>query len=151
MKSSNSRSRTHSTPPQHAELLFWRVTELRMIVSWMCIEIPCRYKSVRELWPLWNVTQVMDFRLTSVIEGTRRGPASHILLQLYSYYFIRWLICYIWVPREIRAKLTELDDLRRGRSKMSYKIYCISTATLPATRSYSVFGTAFDIFLWLVC
>ena len=51
------------------------------------------------------------------LEGTRHSLASRILLQLYSDNFIRYPICHILVPREIRAKLPELDDLRRRRSK----------------------------------
>ena len=50
------------------------------------------------------------------LEGIWHSPVSHILLQLYSNYFIRHLICYIWVLREIRAKLPELDHRQGGRS-----------------------------------
>ena len=44
-------------------------------------------------------------------QSTRHSPAFNILLQLYSFYFITCPICYIWVLREIRAKLPVLDDL----------------------------------------
>jgi hypothetical protein len=50
-------------------------------------------------------------------QSTWHSPVFNILLQLYLIYFITCPICYIWVPREIRANFPVLNDLRGGNSK----------------------------------
>ena len=49
------------------------------------------------------------WKLLLDLEGTRHNSMLYILLRLYSYYFIGCPICYIQIPREVRAKLPELQ------------------------------------------
>ena len=48
------------------------------------------------------------WKLLLDLEGTRHNSVLHILLRLYSCYFIGCPICYIQVLGEVRVKLREL-------------------------------------------
>ena len=54
--------------------------------------------------------------------GTQHNSVSHILLRLYSSYIIECPICYIQVPREVRAKLPELKIFEERGGKLAVAI-----------------------------
>jgi hypothetical protein len=59
------------------------------------------------------------WKLLLDLEGTRHNSVSHILLRLYSYYFIGCPICYIQVPGEVRAKLPEFKIFEERGGKLA--------------------------------